>query len=185
MNAILVGLLSETTLFVLIAALLFFRGLGALGVSRFASWPVGAAHALAVMLVLTAAAHFVPDTVTAMPSHSDMVAMVPPFVPLPGLMVYVTGVLELAAAAGLVATRTRWPAGMALIPLFVALIPANIYAALNDIPLNGDPATPLGVRIPEQILYIAVAWWATRGAVREWPGFAAKPSASAAQPPVA
>lgn len=176
MNPILEGLLGETTLFVLVGGLLLFRGLGALGVSRFASWPVSAAHALAVMLVMTASAHFVPDSVTVMPSHSDMVAMVPPFVPFPNAMIVVSGVLELAGAVGLVMARTRWAAGMALIPLFVVLVPANIYAAVNGIPLNGDPATPLLIRVPEQILYIVVAWWATRGASRAWPGFVARMS---------
>ncbi|MGH8878488.1 MAG: DoxX family protein, partial [Stackebrandtia sp.] len=177
MSSTLTVLAGETTLFVLIAALLVFRGLGALGVKRFASWPVSAAHALTVMLALAGIAHFMPDSVTVMPSHADLAAMVPPFVPLPGLMVLATGVLELAAAVGLVLSRTRWLAGMALIPLFIALIPANIYAAVNDIPLNGDPATPLAVRVPEQILYIAVAWWATRGASREWPAFPARATA--------
>lgn len=174
MNPVLDGLLGESTLFVLLGGLLLFRGLGAAGVRRFASWPVSAAHALAVMLVMTASAHFVPDSVTVMPSHSDMVAMVPAFVPFPGAMVVITGVLELAAAVGLVAARTRWAAAMALIPLFLLLIPANIYAAVNGIPLNGEAATPLVVRIPEQLLYLAVAWWAARGASRQWPGFLAR-----------
>lgn len=171
------ALLGETTLFVLLVALLVFRGLGVVGVRRFASWPVSAAHAMAVMLLMTASAHFMPDSVKAMPGFSDMVAMIPPFVPFPEVMVIVTGVLELAAAVGLVLGRTRWLAGMALILLFVVMTPANIHAALNDVSLNGDPATPLLIRIPEQVLYIAVAWWATRGASREWPGFLARAAA--------
>ena len=88
--------------------------------------------------------------------------MVPPFVPAPDLMVYATGVLELLGAAGLVLRATRRLAGRCLALLFVCLIPANIYAAAADIPLNGDPATPLWFRIPEQVIYIAVALWATR-----------------------
>lgn len=174
MPAILAALLDETTLFVLLIGLLVFRGLGAVGVRRFASWPVAAAHALAVMLVMTASAHFVPAGVTVMPTHADMVAMVPPFVPFASAVVYLTGVLELAAALGLVLNRTRWAAGMALLPLFVVMLPANVYAALNDVALAGDPATPLVVRLPEQLIYLAVAWWATRGAARDWPAFAAK-----------
>ena len=60
---------------VLASALLSFRLLGALGVRRFASWPASAAHALAVMLVVTASAHFVPASVTVMPNHADLVRM--------------------------------------------------------------------------------------------------------------
>ncbi|MEV0148779.1 MULTISPECIES: hypothetical protein [unclassified Nonomuraea] len=146
----------------LLATTLGLRLLGRLGVRRFASWPVSAAHALALLLVVTASAHFVPAGVTFMPNHADMVAMVPPFVPLPGLMVYATGVLELLGAAGLVVTATRGAAGVALAVLFVLLLPANVYAALAGVPFQGAPATPLWVRLPEQALYIAVALWAAR-----------------------
>lgn len=148
------------TVIVLLVATLAFRSLGALGVARFATWRVSAAHGLAVMLVMTASAHFVPASVTFMPNHADMVAMVPPFVPFPAFVVYLTGVLELAGAAGLVLERTRRAAGICLALLFAAMLPANVYAALNDVTLGGEPATPLWQRVPEQVLYIAIALWA-------------------------
>ena len=150
---------------VLIFATLVFRALGALGVRRFASWPVSAAHGMAVMLVFTASAHFVPASVTVMPNHADLVRMVPPFLPFADALVYVTGVLEFLAAAGLVVTATRWPAATGLAALFVTLLPANIYAAAAEVVFaNGEPATPLWQRIPEQVLYIAVALWVARTA---------------------
>jgi uncharacterized membrane protein len=86
--------------------------------------------------------------------------MVPPFVPFPGAMIYLTGVLELLGAVGLFLTRTRRPAGLGLAALFVVMLPANIYIAVSDVPFNGAPATPLWARIPEQVLYIGVALWA-------------------------
>ncbi|WP_049557123.1 DoxX family protein [Nonomuraea sp. SBT364] len=141
---------------VLLGALLLFRLLGALGVRRFATWKVSSAHALAAMLVLTASAHFVPAGVTFMPNHGDMVAMMPPFVPFPGFMVYATGVLELAGAAALVIAATRRAAGLCLALFFVLVLPANVYAAVADVP----GASPLWLRIPEQVLYIAIALWA-------------------------
>lgn len=147
-----------TVVLVLAVALLVFRLLGALGVARFATWQVSATHALAVMLVVTASAHFVPGTVTFMPNHDDLAAMVPPAVPFPGFVIYATGVLELAGAAGLVLTATRKAAGLCLALLFVVLLPGNIYAAVAELP----DASPLWLRIPEQIVYIAVALWATR-----------------------
>ncbi|WP_280234403.1 DoxX family protein [Nocardia cyriacigeorgica] len=148
-----------TTPLLLIVPTLVFRMLGAFGVRRFDTWRVSFAHGLAVMLVFTGLAHFVPDTVDAMPSHDDLVAMVPAFVPFPGATVYLTGVLELLGAAGLVVTGTRRAAGLGLAALFVVMFPANVHAAVSDIPLNGDPATPLWFRIPEQIVFIAVAVW--------------------------
>ncbi|WP_406049836.1 hypothetical protein [Kribbella sp. NBC_00889] len=158
--------------FVLVLATFVFRALGALGVRRFATWPVSAAHAMAVMLLLTASAHFVPADVTVMPNHADMVRMVPPFLPFADALVYVTGVLELLGAAGLVLTATRWAAGYALAALFVALLPANIHAAVADVPFAGGEATPLWQRIPEQILYLAVALWVAK---------TTKPATTAAQ----
>lgn len=151
------------TVIVLLVATLAFRLLGALGVARFATWRVSAGHGLAVMLVMTASAHFVPADVTFMPNHADMVAMVPPFVPFPALMVYLTGVLELAGAVGLVLEGTRKAAAICLALLFVAVLPANVHAALNDVTFGGEPATPLWQRIPEQVLYIGIALWAAVG----------------------
>ena len=147
---------------VLVLATLVFRALGALGVRRFASWPVSAAHGMAVMLLFTATAHFVPASVTAMPNHADLARMVPPFLPFADALVYVTGVLEFLGAAGLVLTATRWAAGYALAALFVSLLPANIYAATSNVMFNGEAATPLWQRIPEQVLYIAVVLWIAR-----------------------
>ncbi|RJL27200.1 DoxX family protein [Bailinhaonella thermotolerans] len=144
--------------------ILIFRLLGAAGVRRFATLPAGAAHAMAVMLVITASAHFVPAGVAAMPNHGDVVAMMPPFIPFPGLVVYLTGVLELLGALGLVITRTRRPAGIALAIFFVLVLPANVHATLAGIPFAGQEPPPLWLRVPEQLVYIAVALWAARPA---------------------
>ncbi|MDA0565277.1 DoxX family protein [Streptomonospora sp. S1-112] len=144
---------------VLLGSTAVFRGLGALGVRRFATWRSSTAHGMAVMLLLTASAHFVPPSVTVMPTRADMVAMVPPQLPYPELLVYATGVLELAGAAGLVWPRTRRTAAACLALLFVLMFPANAYAALNDVELAGDPASPLVPRLLEQILYVGLMGW--------------------------
>ncbi|MFF9764994.1 MULTISPECIES: DoxX family protein [Streptomyces] len=148
------------TLMLLVGPALVFRLLGLLGIRRFATWQASTTHGLAVMLVATATAHFTPPSVTMIPSHDDLSAMVPPFVPFPHAMVYVTGALEFLCAAGLIRSTTRPVAGICLAALFVLMLPANIYAALEDIPLNGAPATPLWFRIPEQLLFISLALWA-------------------------
>lgn len=150
------------TVLLLLGPWLGFRVLGILGVRRSADWRTSAAHALATMLIFTSTAHFLPDSVSAIPSHDDLTAMVPPFVPFPDLMVYATGVLELLGALGLIVSMTRAATGVGLAVLLVLMLPANIYAAAEHVPLNGDPATPLWFRIPEQALFIAVALWSTR-----------------------
>ncbi|MFI6508734.1 hypothetical protein ACIBCT_14110 [Streptosporangium sp. NPDC050855] len=172
------------TVIVLLLATLCFRLLGAVaGLTRFATWRASAAHGLAVMLVMTASAHFVPSDVTFMPNHADMTAMVPPFVPFPGLVVHLTGVLELAGAVGLVLPATRRAAGICLALLFVLMLPANVHAALADVPLAGEPATPLWQRVPEQVLYIGVALWAA-GVLGSRPGRAPAAGDAHARAPI-
>ncbi|GGT06646.1 hypothetical protein GCM10010271_06270 [Streptomyces kurssanovii] len=148
------------TLMLLVVASLAFRLSGSLGAGRFRSPRVSAAHGLAIMLLATGSAHFVPDSVTVMPGHTDLVAMVPPIVPFPSQAVYTTGVLELLGALGLVLSRTRRAAGACLAALFVLMLPANIHAGLAEVPFDGHAATPLWFRVPEQAVYIAVALWA-------------------------
>ncbi|MEV4127836.1 hypothetical protein [Nocardia sp. NPDC049707] len=150
------------TLIFLAVVLLGLRLAGALGASRFTHGPTCGAYALAAMLVLTGTTHFLPDSLAGgpAPTRADLVPLVPPFVPLPDFQVYLTGVLELLGALGLVLTRTRRPAGLGLTVLFVVLLPANIYAAVSGIPFNGAPAPSLWTRIPEQLIYVAVALWA-------------------------
>jgi uncharacterized membrane protein len=97
---------------------------------------------------------------------ADYAAMVPGAVPPPvrHRLVELTGVLQLAGAAGLLIPRTRRLAGLALCALLAAMFPANVAAARAGVPFRGRPATPLWVRAPVQALYIAVlAWSAVAG----------------------
>src|SRR5215467_7030753 len=103
---------------VLCGSLLVYRGLGALGASVFGTWLESARFALATMFVFTAIAHFAP-------MKRELIAMVPPRLPRPDLLVFLTGVLELAGAAGLLIAATRWWAACGLILLMGAMLPAN------------------------------------------------------------
>ncbi len=60
---------------------------------------------------------------------------------------------------GLLTRRLRRLATWGLMALLVALFPANIYAALSGVSVGGAAATPLLVRTPLQILWIALLWW--------------------------
>ena len=46
--------------------------------------------------------------------------------------------------------------------LFVALFPANVNAALKGIEFRGKPPTPLWLRLPVQLVFVAVAWWVSK-----------------------
>lgn len=139
---------------VLFISFLIFRALGFAGVAAFASWQASARVALAVMLFFAASAHF-----TSM--KEDLARMVPPWVSWPRAAVLFTGVCEVAGGAGLLAPGLRRAAGWALVVFFLAVLPANIHAARAGITLRGRPATALLLRIPMQVLFIALAWWST------------------------
>jgi uncharacterized membrane protein len=71
----------------------------------------------------------------------------------------VTGILEILGALGLLLPATRVAAGFCLAALLIAQFPANVYAALKHIPLRGKSPTPLWVRLPMQLILIALLLW--------------------------
>jgi uncharacterized membrane protein len=137
---------------VLFGSLLLYRVLGATGVALFASWLESARFALATMFVFTAVSHFAP-------MRKDLIAMVPPGLPRPDLLVYATGVLELAGAGGLLFDATQFWAACGLILLMAAMLPANVSAARRGIEIRGHPTTPLWLRVPMQILFVIWTWY--------------------------
>jgi uncharacterized membrane protein len=142
-------------LIVLFGSLLAFRAAGALGVSAFATWSASARAALAAMFLFTGISHFTK-------LRHEMAAMVPKIVPAPMAMVYFTGVCEIAGAIGLLLPQTRALAGICIIVMLVCLFPANAKAAREHLTVAGKPATALWLRLPMQILFIGLTWWASR-----------------------
>lgn len=139
--------------YILIVALLVSRGIGALGVASLASWPAASRAAMSVMLLFTGAGHFAP-------MKRDLVRMIPSWIPTPLAMVYFTGVCEILGAIGILYGPTRHAAGYALILFFVAILPANIHAAREGVTLMGKPVAVLWLRVPMQVAFIALVWWA-------------------------
>ena len=127
---------------------------GLAGLLPAAATPVGALRlALAVMFGFTALSHFLPRT------RPDLIRMVPPALPAPGLLVSLTGVLELAGAVGLLLPPMARLAALALAALLVALFPANIHADRAGLQIAGRRATPLRYRLPMQLFWIACLLW--------------------------
>ena len=91
------------------------------------------------------------------------VAIVPAFLPAPLALVYVSGVFEIVLGWLLIPERTRALGKWGLIALFLAVFPANINMAVNEIQLNPESPMPvwaMWARLPFQVLFIAVVWWA-------------------------
>jgi uncharacterized membrane protein len=84
--------------------------------------------------------------------------IMPPYVPRPFAMVYLSGAAEIAGGAGLLVRPFRRAAVFGLIALLVAVFPANIYMAAQNIQVTSTPIPSwfLWARLPVQFLLI---WW--------------------------
>jgi len=66
-----------------------------------------------------------------------------------------TGVLELAGAAGMLIASTAPYAAVGLALLLVAMFPANVHAARAKLSIAGRPVTPLPERSAMQLVFLA------------------------------
>ncbi len=101
--------------------------------------------------------------------------IVPPWVPNAPLAVQLSGVAEIAGAAGLLWSKTRRAAAWGLIALLAAVFPANVQM-LQMARASGENAwlvAGLWARLPIQPL---IMWWLYRAAIRstqnDWREFA-------------
>ena len=62
--------------------------------------------------------------------------IIPPFLPAPLALVYLSGVAEIAVGIGVLIPRTRHYAAWATIALLVAIFPAHIYLATSMIAVD-------------------------------------------------
>lgn len=89
--------------------------------------------------------------------------VIPPWLPAPRALVYVSGVFEVLGGVGLLLPASQRFAAFGLMALFVAVFPANVYMAQHGIGFGKAP-TPvwlLWARLPLQLVLIAWAYWYT------------------------
>ncbi|MDN5285660.1 MAG: hypothetical protein JWR38_1934 [Mucilaginibacter sp.] len=106
--------------------------------------------AMAVMMAFTSIGHFI--------YTKGMTMMLPSFIPFKKQTVYITGVLEIASAAGLLIPPTRTVTAWLLILFFIVLTPANINAAMKHLNMekgtyDGSGPRYLWFRVPLQVLF--------------------------------
>ena len=108
--------------------------------------------ALAILFLFTGIAHFI--------MTEPMAQMVPPPFP-PVLTVWVTGVLEILGAIGLLLPSTSRLAAWCLFVFLLAVFPANVYAALNQTGVGGhvDGPSYLWGRGLLQLLFLVWTWY--------------------------
>jgi uncharacterized membrane protein len=97
---------------------------------------------------------------------ASYVKIVPPDVPYPLAMVYLSGLAEIAGGAGLLIKSLRRPAAFGLIALLIAVFPANVYMAVHHIQVTSRPIPDwlLYLRLPFQLLFILWLWLIARKA---------------------
>lgn len=112
------------------------------------------------LYVLAGAMHFVLPGVYAQ--------IIPPVLPYPLALVYLSGLAEIVLGVGVVMPHTQRLAAWGLILLLIAVFPANVYMATHDVVITGGPNwvnTPSDAatwaRLPFQAVFILWAWWYT------------------------
>lgn len=116
--------------------------------------------AMSIMLLFTAIGHFA--------FTKGMSMMIPKFIPYKEIFVHLTGIFEILLAISLLIPRLKYISGWTLIIFLLLMLPANIYASINNInyqkgTLNGNGLAYLWFRIPLQFLFIT---WAYFSAIR-------------------
>ncbi|MBD2482560.1 DoxX family protein [Planktothrix sp. FACHB-1365] len=111
---------------------------------------------LAISLIIVGITHFI--------RPEQYARIVPPELPYPVGLVYISGIFEILGGIGLLIPVISVAAAWGIIALFIAVFPANINQAIHSIPIEGIPHDPLlyWVRLPFQAVLIAWAWWYTR-----------------------
>lgn len=94
------------------------------------------------------------------------VSIIPPALPWPLTLVYVSGVAEIIGGVGMLVPSTRRAAGIWLVLLLLAVFPANVQMLLNW-RAEGVPASKEALawlRLPLQVVLIAWVWRLARKA---------------------
>ena len=111
---------------------------------------------LGMLFIIAGSLHFI--------SPDSYLRIMPPYLPYPLALVYVSGFFEILGGVGLLGPGTRRVAGYGLMALLVAVFPANVHMALHGVSLGGLAASPvlLWLRLPLQGVLVAVVWWCTK-----------------------
>lgn len=91
--------------------------------------------------------------------------IIPPGLPNPEWLNLVSGLAEIVLGVYVLEPRVRVLSAWGIIALLIAVFPANVYMALENVGPDG-PGTGVGavawLRLPFQAVLIVWAWWYTR-----------------------
>ncbi len=109
---------------------------------------------LAIAFVLAGINHFI--------NAPFYLKMMPPVLPAPLFLIYLSGVFEIVLGAMLLIRKFSRLAAWGLIALLIAVFPANIYMAMNAQLFPEFNPLALYLRLPLQFVIILWALWFTR-----------------------
>lgn len=145
------------TLIVLIGSFLLLILISRLGIAlKNTSYRELGAYSMAIFLVFFGLSHFY--------KQDELILMLPSFIPFPEFVVYVTGIIEIVLAVGLIFPPTRRISGILIAIYFIAVLPANIYKAVNMVEISGTLSnhTMSWVRIFFQPIFIVWALYCSK-----------------------
>jgi len=90
---------------------------------------------------------------------SFYVAMIPSWLPRPELLNVISGLAEIAGGLGVLFVPLRRAAAWGLIALLIAIFPANVHMAIDDLAGKGIAPWILWSRLPFQLVFIAWVYW--------------------------
>lgn len=109
---------------------------------------------LAVLFILAGSLHFL--------IPQPYLSIMPPSLPVPLALVYISGAAEILGGVGLLIPATRVFAAWGLVVLLIAVLPANIHMAVEHSRFASIPLWALWLRVPLQLPLIYWAWLYTR-----------------------
>jgi uncharacterized membrane protein len=121
-------------------------------------------HVLRVVLRVLLAHSFVAIGVLHFVRPGMFAQIVPPYLPAPLALVYISGYFEILGGCSIMIPAVRRAAGWGLIALLIAVFPANLHMAINDVPVDRKTLPPLvlWLRLPLQLVFIVWVWWCAR-----------------------
>ncbi len=117
-------------------------------------------YVMSAAYVIAGITHFLAPTAFA--------RVVPPGLPRPRALVYLSGIAEIGLGLGVACDRTRRGSAWGIMALLGAVFPANVYMATDDVAaelapdrLSGIARAAAWARLPLQGVLLLWAWWHT------------------------
>ncbi len=146
-----------TVFFIIIVAAIILQLAARAGLNPLKNFRDNARVATGAAFILTGVSHFL--------IPGKFLEMMPPFLPAPVFLIYLSGVFEIVGGGALMFSKTKRLAAAGLMLLLLAVFPANVYVALNNVQLGGfmNYSIYQWLRLPMQFVLIVWVWWCGGG----------------------